>query len=92
MPPAAEIARLPFLLLRDSWREQSMIHYFMVQGPARGPNAFPNFAEVVASGVSRPDSPPTRSRDVTYSMTEWRGLATIVGGVWFASATPQSSG
>ena len=88
VPTVTDIGRLPFLLLTNELRRQDVIHCFMIQGPTRGPNAFPNFAEVVGSGISRPDAPPAKSRGVAYNLTSWRGLAMIVGGSWFARGRP----
>jgi hypothetical protein len=61
---------------------------WMVQGPMRGPNAFPSFAEIVARGVQRGDVAPLvqlldqgrPTGAVRYSLTSWRAMSLIVSG------------
>lgn len=83
-PTVVEATKAPFLRDRDETaRPRSKVCVWTVVGPSRGPNAFHNFVEVVASGVHRGDIPKEGSRQRKVFYLGWRLLASEVDGSWF---------
>jgi hypothetical protein len=84
-PPTAAEASAGRLVTRRWGPPGVETHH--VQGPTRGKNAFANFAEVISSGIARPDVAAEAPGGRGWIYTVWVGLARETG-YWASTRRP----